>query len=315
MLDINTVPQNLREYPCGPALRMYFDWPEIEPSNRNYSEKESKAFAELTHAYILSTPVANSDELATLIDELYKMGFSEQALLLHNENPKIDISQHFHGLLALGAAALIENDLKLAEGASVAAQALAPKETAPYFNTAMSLERQQNPVEALKWCLAGLELEPNHEPLWQLAISINITSNTLDFKDMWQRAVDLSSWVGIAMLHDSTATFSSAETIKYLSKIYSEGNRTDAFLVDYTARLGQESQFDEILRIIWDFESPVKNWMLVLHGYQASLALDHSERAQEMAELLASNPEVPAEIKGLIAKDMMDNGEKQIPAH
>ena len=302
------MPELFEKYPAGPAVRLFLGLDESQSLSEDSSPVLDGAFEKFMALYIAAHPVDSADELAALIDELYKMGFAELAMVIHKRNANIDIANQFHGLLALGAAALMTGDVQLAEGASVRAQALAPQEVAPYFNAALAMQGAERQKDAIKWALSGLEVEKNHEPLWHLVVSENIQSNIIDFKDLWQRAVDLGSWVGVAILADSTALFTGAEALAALGHIYAEGERGEAFLVDYTGRLGQAQDFARISTIIWELQSEkgVKNWMLLWHGYQAQLAIENSENANRLASELLQRPDVPGEVKKLLQMDQQD---------
>jgi tetratricopeptide (TPR) repeat protein len=255
------------------------------------------AFSEFLRHFIQQTPVVSETELVNLMEELTQMRMGAHTLWLHERNQIYDLSNNFRGLLALGSAAMLENELAIAEGALKRAQSVVPDEVAPYVNLAQIFFSQQRDGEALKWALAGLDADPNNFRLWE-SIALVFQAENADEAGGRLRALaeQRGSWAGLslsALLIDPDDKLLRAQLLEGL---YDSGLRDVGFLVEYTAALGAAGQYDRIPAIVWSAQMELGDdlgWRLFAHGAQAHIAQDQYSRAQQLLDRALIDPQLP----------------------
>jgi tetratricopeptide (TPR) repeat protein len=303
-----TNPDHIHSYPMGPKVRAFFD---ISDENYRgetaplYDESYRKKFAD----HFLSVAGAKSeltlDALTDLIDELTAMDLPEVVIGLVDSRPELLLHRDFRCQLGIGVAAMLTENYDLSEDALRAAQEILPAEPAPYINIVQILFAQSRLDEALVWCESGLEAEPNNHSLWELMTRLREVTDGEAFPDMIMRlATRFNSWAGLSLAASLSTSGDRYLKVNLLDKLYAQGERSDQFLIEYTAALGVAGDMEKIPQIIWLEETGKRNaslsWQLYLHAAQAYLAMDKYEEALTYIEKSEKQKYIPDEARAAI---------------
>jgi tetratricopeptide (TPR) repeat protein len=279
--------QDWLDIPMGPQTQMFLghdaEAKGMLQSQTEPSPERLEAFSEFLRNYIRTNPMVSETELVNLMEELTQMKLADHAILLHESNLAYDLNNNFRGLLALGSAAMLANELSLAESSLRRAQAIVPEEPSPYINLTQIFFAQERDDEALKWALAGLEVDLNNFRLWEsVALVYQAQEQSTAGERLRALAEKKNSWAGLslaAMLIDPDDRMLRAQLLEGL---YDTGVRDIGFLVEYTAALGASTQYEKIPQIVWSARvnhGDGLGWRLLAHGAQAHLASDQFDQA------------------------------------
>lgn len=282
----------LYRYPKGPKLTAWLlqespiehsPLKEISPSEKaQFSEQVRELFTEL------SAPT-KEDDFIDLVDELVAMDLPILALSLLDAYPeKAEGFLSFRRFHVESTASLLSGEFSRAEQSLCAAQAAIPEEPAPYVNLAQLYEQQGDRNRALEWCDLGMEVCPNHFPLWEVFASMQPNEPDVMFKNILQKAKQHASWVGHSLAADLDPDKNQQSLAYYLDPFYKQGEREEAFLAEYTGALGAAGDFDRVVKVIALELSSNRElgWPLHLHSLQASFALGHRDEFTLKAELM-----------------------------
>jgi tetratricopeptide (TPR) repeat protein len=302
MNETTAAIQNWLDIPMGPQTQMFLGF-DAESHGMLVSETDPgpdrlEAFSEFLREYIKTNPMVSETELVNLMEELTQMKFADHAILLHDTNRAYDLNNNFRGLLALGSAAMLAHDLQLAESTLRRAQAVVPEEPSPYINLTQILFSQERDKEALKWALAGLEVDLNNFRLWEsVALIYQAEDQSTAGERLRALAEQRNSWAGLslaAMLIDPDDRILRAQLLEGL---YDAGVRDIGFLVEYTAALGASTQYEKIPQIVWSARvnhGDGLGWRLLAHGAQAHLASDQFSQALSLLDQALQDRLLPA---------------------
>jgi tetratricopeptide (TPR) repeat protein len=301
-------PDHIQSYPMGPKVRAFFA---ISDDNYRgetdplYDETYRKQFAD----YFLSVAGVKSDlsleALTDLIDELTSMDLPEVVIGLVGQRPELLVHRDFRCQLGIGVAAMLTENYDLSEDALRSAQEMLPAEPAPYINIVQILFAQSRLDEALVWCESGLEAEPNNHSLWELMTRLREVTDGEAFPDMIMRlATRFNSWAGLSLAASLSTSGDRYLKVNLLEKLYTQGERSDQFLIEYTAALGVAGDMERIPQIIWLEETSKReamlSWQLYLHAAQAYLAMDKFEEALTYIEKSEKQKYIPDEARAAI---------------
>lgn len=317
-----TGTQFYHNYPMGPQLRR---WLGIQASaysgdkKHNISGEEKKSFSEFLLAFIKENQLESESTLVNLMDELLAMDLPFLVLKIVDYNQEVWKKTDFRGLHAEGLAAMLSSELPRAEDCFVKAQAAAPLEPAPYVNLVRIYHYDKHWDDSLPWIDAGLKTNPNYFPLWELLLE-NVQAKFAEMKDILpvikERAHSLHSWAGMSLFTDIDPLSNSQSKAAALEQFYNNGERDEAFLIEYTGALGAANQFATIPSIIWQAEKhdgKPSAWRLQLHKLQAHLALDQKEIFLSQVPSILKNPDLPAHIQTELT-ELFTEVQKEMPS-
>lgn len=299
MMSIEPIRKEIASshYPLGPNVAKYLGIDQTESRKANQlTDSEIERFNERFKHYARQIPVAERESLVSILEELVAMQCGELALKLHSFNHGLAADQDFRGLLALGNAAMLENELEAAKEWLHAANEIDANEIAPYVNLANIYFHEHKDELATDWALAGLKRERNNRRLWELmSLIYQVRYPHMEGEKLKELAHDFDSWAGVSLAALITDADDAMLRVEYLEEFYGQGERDSEFLIEYTAVLGTASQFAKIPLVVLQAErlseSPLP-WQLYVHAAQAHLALERPqdaigfcERANKISEL------------------------------
>jgi len=299
---------HINHYPMGPRVRALFaitDDSYRGESDPLFDDAYRKQFCDYFLRVTSEKTDLTNDHLTDLIDELTAMDVPEAVLGLVEQYPDLLNHRDFRCQLSIGVAAMITEKFELSEEALRSAQEILPAEPAPYINIVQILLAQSRLDEALVWCESGLEAEPNNYSLWELMTRIREITDGDAFPDMIMRlATRFNSWAGFSLAASLSSSGDRYQKVNLLEKLYAQGERSDQFLIEYTAALGVAGDMEKIPQIIWLEESGKRNkalsWQLYLHAAQAYLAMDRFEEALTYIEKSEKQKYIPDEAQSVI---------------
>jgi tetratricopeptide (TPR) repeat protein len=290
-----------QHYPMGPEVQKWLGFAplaaNVDPELRAAAEQQKPGFIEFVLNYAADHPLAEMAQLTRLLDELLAMDLPAIAVKIAQLNPEACNHNDLQFLLAHGAAAMLCEEFALAEACFRRAQALAPLEPAPYINAIQIMQAEERWDEAWQWCMACIEVEPNHFPLWQL-LARSIEKREGDLKsEISTLAQRFNSWAGMSLAADLTASETPSLKVDYLKTFYEAGEASAPFLVEYTGALGAADLYEGIPAIVWRAKKLLGAtslpWKLLLHGAQAQLALGNEAAFREAAAILQKRKDLP----------------------
>ncbi len=300
-------PFDFGSFPMGPSLRKYLG---INAEYRGdqgakVTDELASHFGQALIDYAADHPVVDGAALVNLLEELVTMDMPGAALRMHEAHADIFPAGDFRAQFHLGNAAMLAGSLVVAENAFSEAQKLVPGETSPYVNMAQILIHDQRYDEARHWIEAGLAVDPNHCGLWELLAWVfqqqGGSENPISSHKLVEKiARELNSWAGLSLAADLVAPDEPERKLAVLEEIYSEGNSSEEFLVEYTAVLGQCGLYDRIAPVIWRAKSALAgkpySWKLQLHLIQSQIATEQLNEARESLNALQKAKGVPASV-------------------
>jgi hypothetical protein len=321
----STLKQQLNDYPLGPNIRAFFDLGDPGEGLAQV-DLDWQHLEVLLHQAFLACDLPGGDELSSILEELVMMDLPASAIALARLVGIGEIHEDFRCNLAIGAAAMLTQDLILGEACFRHAQRLQPEELAPYKNICEIFYRQHRDDACLEWAIAGLDVDPNAQGLWELIAAVYVTRfSTNAGEQLLELANKRSSWAGRSLASQYLAGNDPLFRVEQLSDLYNSGLRDADFLIEYTAALGVALEYEKIPAIVWQAESTLtaKNkkslpWQLHAHAAQAYTALeDRSAAISSLNKALNADDlpsAVPQELKMLEAELMneaVDHGPAQ----
>lgn len=301
---------SLASYPMGPSLRQ---WMGIDDSfyQGHQTEQPSSTQREqfINHArdLILNAPLSDSKDLSEIVDELVSMAEPILALMIIDHHNHLWDEYDFRCCHTEGIAAMFCGELDRAKLSFQNAQRANPKEPAPYTNIAKILLNQAEEdkdehsltsayQEAWQWLETALLYAPDHFPLWDQILLIAPTLG----KNLFTLAEQHHSWVGFCCAFDQAQGQDEEKKIKTLETFFLQGERSEDFIIEWTAALGQSGQYEKVLQVILQaFPQGMSKipWKIALHQLQAHLGLEHKEAFEKDAKEFLKNPSLPKEVQ------------------
>jgi tetratricopeptide (TPR) repeat protein len=297
----------LNQIPMGPCLRGWLgisDADYIGHENMTQSDAEFEAFSDHLVEYCQSQPFVDETDLIDVIDELVAMDLPAAAIKVADASMGVWNESNFRGQLTLGVAHMLSRQFEEAEAYFCKAQALMPEEPAPYTNIVQILLARGEIPEAKKWCLAGLEVEPENFAFWELLSEIfEEEFGPAAGAQIVALANQRSSWAGAMLASDLTQDADPAHKFNFLDPFYAKGIRDHTFLIEYTAALGMAGHYDRIPQVVWSAEQATTKgipWQLHLHTAQAYIALNDMDAAKRFLAKAKAGSHVPQEAMQMI---------------
>jgi tetratricopeptide (TPR) repeat protein len=241
-------------------------------------------------------PLASLEEFEEVLDELVAMNFPLLAVGVHELHPQYPLDLlDYRGAFAISVATMLAGDYEDALAKFVAANRLQPAEPAPYVNIAQILIYQERRKEAELWLLDGLAQEKNNHNLWQLLGELYFEMNSETFiARVLDQALVLNSWAGVSLCASQDGGLRIEEKLLHFQRIFSAGERSVDFIIEYTALLGELDRFADIPPLIWQLEKQDKlPWQVYFHASQAHLAMHEFDQALAYSNRLRFLPDLP----------------------
>jgi tetratricopeptide (TPR) repeat protein len=294
--------QKWSTYPMGPTLRRY-----LGIADQDYKGEHSpppKADAVTSFSLDLQTamqsqPVADNYEWLDLIEELTGMGLSRLVCFLAEEDYRSVADQHMEAQLAIGSAYMLEDQFEAALQYLERAHELNPNEIAPYVNITSIHYAHKRDTEAQTWARAGLQVDPNHQRLWEILASTYLANQQAAGEQIKAIAEELDSYMGLTLAAELVAPGDALLKAQYLESLMTRDELSEDYLVEYTAALGLAQQYEKIPGVIWQAERRMQGplpWKAYAHGAQAYLSMELWDQAEAAIAKLKTNSEVPAEV-------------------
>ena len=294
---ISNVPSLLawQQYPMGPALRRHlgFAASPADAGGTTPSAREKIDFADALSLYLEA--IATPPEEAVL-QELVQMDLPHIVYTLSHEVP--------HFCLYRGLSAMLLGIWDEAEAAFCEAQRQNPMEPAPYSNLLYMWSCEANWEAMPAWIDTALAACPNHAPIWESVVSYCLQTASLD---LLRSYIEKShAWMGACILTQVDPDMTPEAKEKALARFFHEGERDPAFLIEYTALLGEQERYREIPPIVWQAEKLTKDplpWQLGFHMAQAYIALGEGSLYAQTRKKLLDNPRTPAALAEMVPED------------
>ncbi len=295
--------QEWHDYPMGPRLRHALGISEGQYSGDKAgkpSEERRVAFAAFLSKELAEQAPIPDDELIDLFEELTAMHLPTVTLALCEAHPGGRYIDDFRALLNIGSSLMLEAELDDALDLFIKAHSLEPEELAPIINCARIHLHKGRLEEAYQWAMTGLALDANHEPLWELLVQSKSYLNREELGALVKNlATKTGSFAGLSLAAELVAPDDSLLKAQYLDEHYHQGGREDAFLIEYTAALGESGQYSKIPQILWEAQNLAGKtvpWQVYLHTAQAYLANDKDAEAVPILKKMIKISGLPNEI-------------------
>lgn len=291
-----------QNYPMGPELRRYLGLSSQtdDVSAQEVSDDLARSFQDDLAIHFKKNPPLNKDESIDLLEETIAMGLSAATIALYDAIDQEELESEFRCQLAVGSAYVLENCLEEAEAAFVRAQSLEPRELSPYVNLASLFYSVERDDEALTWCKAGLQVEPNSQRLWEVSASVLLESEASSAADkVREMATAINSYTGLSLAAHLLDPNDRLLKAQILEEPYNQGIRSEEYMVEYTAALGLAGQYEKIPHIIWQLENidgQKPTWRLLSHVAQAHFALNNEPEALKVVERISQLEDVPENV-------------------
>lgn len=289
-------------YPMGPVTREYLGIADKEyrGHNRRPTPEEDRAFQAFLADELTRRPPFNMEECVGLLEELAGMRMGALALKLGQECRHLPIEEDFRALLALGSASMIEGEWEEAAELLKAAQTKEPAEPAPYNNLAEIFFRTRRNEEAKEWIVKALRLSPNLPRLWEMMAMTLLDEDKASAGDkLLNLAREVKSFGGLSIAAEVIAPEDPLLKAQWLEERYVDGERSNPFLIEYTAALGVAGQFQKIPPIVREAEKYGKekpHWQLFAHAAQAHFALAETDAAAPFVAKVKASKGVPPQV-------------------
>ncbi|MDD9949936.1 MAG: hypothetical protein OXT67_00050 [Zetaproteobacteria bacterium] len=299
-------PCNLETYPKGPKLQTWLGYEalSVEAQSQRITEAEKSDFCRNFKACLDQQVAPEAGLLVDLMDELVAMDLPMMALILLDSYPDLAIDpSSFRRYHVEATASLLCGEDSRAERALLLARDLLPEEPAPYTNLVQLYANQGAQETALEWFRAGAQICPNHFPLWEVYASMLPEGADAPFDLVLAAAREFSSWVGYSLAAELDPHRNSQTLALYLDPFYKQGEREEAFLLEYTGALGAAGDFDRVLKVVQLELAQNRgnySWQLLWHSLQASYALGHRAEFELKSKVFLTEYEasIPAHIEG-----------------
>jgi tetratricopeptide (TPR) repeat protein len=310
------IDSTISSFPMGPKLRTWLHIDDMKYSGHNRSEPSDDEVRQFVTAFLTlleDVREPSPEQLTDIIEELIGMNLPELVVRMSQSFAKLSHDQDFRFQLHLGNALMMTGELVSAIDAFAKAQKIVPAEPAPYVNLAQIYCHEGQLDDALAWINAGLAADSNFLRLWSINAWILQQKNpdapqkVLDLIN--EKAKILHSWAGASLSADLQPNDQlqdrSLTKVAVLEKFFHNGERSEEFLIEYTACLGLAGQYDKIAPILWQIEKSSDkplHWQLALHRVQAFMGLGRDEEAREFLSKLEVNAGIPPEGHQVIAE-------------
>lgn len=294
---------NWHDYPMGPTLRRYLEIPASEyrgDQNETPNEDLGSQFQAWLLEYLPLNKPASPSETTDLLEELTSMGMSRASIELFKLYPFDSAQNDYRTMTYLGSSHMMEAELEQAQEYFAKAQELEPGEISPYINMAMIHYSLSLDDDAALWARAGLQVEPNHQKLWEIIASVYLTKDKFTAGQKVQDiASEFNSYAGFSLAAELLNQGDFLLKAQLLEKPFESGVRDEDYLIEYSAALGLAQQFEKIPGILWQLEQlegKKASWKFLVHVAQAFFALEQESEAKEIIARLEKNPETPQSI-------------------
>ena len=290
-------------FPMGPALRHYLGIApnaykgETAPQPNAATVSDFEIFLD---EYLKSHPIQNISELSDIAEEMVGMGLGQSSLTAIALNDMPDHKSDFRLLLAQGCAHMLVSQIEEAIEVLGEAHAVKADEPAPCINLAKIFYSMNEDSSAQQWAEAGLALDPNNQQLWEIcgriACAENMEAAGNQIRELGEK---FDSYSGLSLAAELIDPNDSLLKAQMMEKVYTSGDRSPEFLIEYTAALGMAGQYDKVTSVIWQAEKlDGQNipWQLYAHGAQANLAKENGEVASEMIAKIEKYPDAPSDL-------------------
>jgi tetratricopeptide (TPR) repeat protein len=304
--DMNQVIVNsISKFPMGPNLRKWVlrQGDNYEGhSNTTPSAGEIAEFTDFMLQFLEDASPSNSNHLVDIIEELVGMNLPLLAIKVADSYPELFPQDDFRAQFHVGNASMLVSELLRAEQAFIQAQQINSEEPATYVNLTQIYCHVDELHKAKKWCLAGLNVDPNHLRLWEMLAWILQQQKGTENKNeqVWgvilKYAKDFNSWAGTALgsdLRDSDDVLFKSQA---LTKLWDEGCKLPDFITEYTAVLGMAGKYDAIPAVIWSAEKTQSTplpWQAYLHLAQAYQGLGRDQDVKSTIAKLNQIKDLP----------------------
>lgn len=271
--------QQWQDYPMGPKLRDFLQAGPGHPDSKAFEPEIKNAFG----AQFLAQSKAlrpDEEQLTDLLDELLTMDMPHYVLKAIDQHPDIWLRASFRGANIEGIASLLVAELERAKECFYLAQEIMPLEPGPYVNLSQIFQHEGLWEESYEWLKAGLEVDKNHFPSWELVAKYFHQVSAEPLSALRELAEKLDSWVGFSLLLELDPVRDAIKKVEIFSRYYQKGLRSDEFLIDYTAALGMAGDYTKIGPVAWELEQVMQKpvpWKLRIHELQAILAMGEKE--------------------------------------
>lgn len=283
-----TSTDEFRNFPVGPSLRRHLGLPsaseDISPSADDWRRFETHLVKTLS-----ASSFKESDDIATVIEELVMMKLPLAALSFAESADSTSLRQDFRCALGIGSAAMMAGEFVIAEEYLRLAQTIVPEEIAPYTNMCELLYRTERDEDCLAWAINALRVDPNSHRVWELIGALYMQLDEPSVGERLRKLADeVNSWAGRSLAAQYQSENDPALRAEALEDLYHQGLRDELFLIELTAALGVSVQYEKIPPIVWDAEklSAQKglSWQLYAHAAQAYLAMENLTMARSSLE-------------------------------
>jgi tetratricopeptide (TPR) repeat protein len=281
-------------YPVGPAIRKLFNIDD-DLATKHWDEDSVKDFEEDLYPYFNSYQIDSMEVFVDLMEELTLMKMTGLAVWLHEKYPFLPVETDFRALLFLGSAYMIEGKSEQAISFFELAYDLVPEESAPAINLTKLHFQNGAMEEALAWAKKALRFSPNHYEVWQI-VGYASMDGLISPEDVGKLAELYRSYVGMSLYSYLVAEQDPAFKANLYYNLYNEGERSEEFLIEYTAALALAERFQEIPAVVHDAsQRNITSWKLSIHAAQAFLALNERDQFAFFATK-AKDEGAPAEV-------------------
>lgn len=282
---------SIKNLPIGPELRQYLQWGASSQHIVNPPEDLYDQFSKEFIAYSLENTVKDFTQFLDLLEELVAMKCFHTALTFSGQYSEYLQKQDFRLKLSMGVAYMGSQDFELAESFFYEANEIVPEEIAPQINLMQIFLQTGRADSALEWGQSLLELDLNHVRVWELIAQALYQKHAAEYLAKFEALVNSkNSWVARSMLAEYLSPDDGDLRMEYLQPFYDQGERSFAFMVEYTAALGVSGQYDRILTCIWQLNSQYKPseipWQISLHKIQALMGLEQFDKSLAEIDLL-----------------------------
>jgi tetratricopeptide (TPR) repeat protein len=310
-------PSQWLDLPLGTQIRMYLGLPaETDISTEIPEETRLREFEKWMTTFIDSNPVVSDSELINLMEELCWLRLGNLTIRIHDKNQKFDLSRDFRGLLALGAAAMMENELDLAQSVLSRAQQVEPQELAPYANLAKIYFHLQRDEDALNWALSGLAVDANAFGIWETLSLLYQADDAVTCGERLRALAEKhNSWAGMSLAAQMIDPQDKVLRVQMLEEVFESGVRTESFLIEFTAALGAAGQYDKIPALYWraapDLQPTANSWRLLAHVAQAHLGMSQYAEAKKHFQMVMDEPSLPTHVTDQV-RQLLDECDQEM---
>ncbi len=306
--------QNILDVPVGPSLRLFLGLPKEsnEGSKEQNHSQEKYDQLESYFLHMLSTgsvpPIA---QLGEIVCELNAMRCHKSVVYVEQNYTEHLNSQDLDVLLSVGVSLFAVSDFKSARYYFSKVLTIDSENVPALTNLGLALRLSGKTDEALEYIQKALEVSPAQSRLWE---ELGFCYQEI-FEEMWvdelESFVDkLNSWRGYSYFAEIKHLGSAEQKLNLLQPFYDRGERSYAFLIEYTGVLGQNGLHEKVPTVIWQAETFSERegnapkdfpWQLLFHCAQAHLAMGEKNEASHCLKRIEAHPEnIPQDVGEMI---------------